>query len=277
MQQGNWVPVDKRLRGEFKYIHDRPLSKIEAAYSLQLDYDNGGSATIAGYAKQWGWSRKKVRTFLTAMGATVTYPEETTKKQNQRGQIGLQIGNRSGTDEGQIRLIDSNGLRKKGNRKGTDKGQIGNRSGNTPNNPNPNPKETTKIAKRLIDCLNKTCNGSFTYAESNLEFIRGRLNSGFTEDDCSRVLALKWKDPDFKKRFFRPKTLFRTSNFEGYLNEANAAQRKKGPMKQPKEPCSNCGRKSGDVFMGLCKACQKEEEARAKLETQARQLSKGGE
>ncbi len=137
MRGGNWVPVSKSL---VKYLpKDRAYTELEAAYSLQLDYDNDKSVTVSGSADLWGWSRKRVKNFLNRMGIKIIYPENTSEKQNQRGQIGLQIRDRSGTDKGQIRLIDSRDLRSKGNRKGTDKGQIRDRSGNTTRDPNPNP------------------------------------------------------------------------------------------------------------------------------------------
>lgn len=142
MDNGNWIPISKALciflpRG-------RIYTEIEAAYSLQLDYDQGNTITIAGLSKIWGWSRKRVRTFLERMQIEIIYPESTEKKQNQRGQIGLQIGDRSGTDRGQIRLINSNNLNDFRNRKGTDKGQIRDRSGNTTKDPNTNPNKEEK-------------------------------------------------------------------------------------------------------------------------------------
>lgn len=74
---------------------DRPFSKVEAAFSLQVDFDKGNAVTVAGYAKRWNWSRKKVTTFLEEIGVTIEYPENTAKKQNQQGQIRVQIQNRS--------------------------------------------------------------------------------------------------------------------------------------------------------------------------------------
>ena len=137
MRHGHWIPLSKAFR---HYLpKDRPYSKLEAAYSIQLDYDKSNAATISGYADLWQWSRKKVRNFLKQLSVELIYPGDTKKKQNQKGQIRVQIGDRSGTDKEQIRLIDSKDLQEQKNRKGTDKEQIRDRSGTTTRDPNPKP------------------------------------------------------------------------------------------------------------------------------------------
>ncbi|GAB6907257.1 conserved hypothetical protein [Desulfosarcina cetonica] len=137
MQNGNWVPLDKSLAMHLP--KSKPYSEIEAVFSLQVDYDEGNPATVAGYAALWSWSRKRVSNFLKSLGIELVYPEDTRKKQNQRGQIALQIRSRSGTDTEQIRLIDSKWLHDIGDRSGTDTEQIRSRSRCTTIDPNPNP------------------------------------------------------------------------------------------------------------------------------------------
>jgi len=79
----SWVPLSKGLRYLLPCtgIYD----KLQAAYCLQLDFDEGKAVTIKGYSKQWGWSRNKVRKFLRDLDAEIVYPEKTTIKQNQKG------------------------------------------------------------------------------------------------------------------------------------------------------------------------------------------------
>lgn len=126
MKDGNWVPISKHLK---QYLpRGRLYTEVEAAFSLQLDFDNGNnSISISGLSKLWGWSRKRVYTFLEKMNIEIIYQKDTTKTQNQRGQIGLQIRSRSGADKEQIRS----------------------RSGSTSIDPNPNtdpnPKNNYKI------------------------------------------------------------------------------------------------------------------------------------
>ena len=110
---------------------DRPYTKLEAMVSLTFDYDQNNHVTVAGYASLWRWSRKKVAKFIDDAKAQINYPEETGKKQNQKGQIGLQIRDRSGTDKEQMILIDNKCLPTEKNRPGTDEEQIRNRSGST--------------------------------------------------------------------------------------------------------------------------------------------------
>ena len=75
------------------------------------------------------------------------------------------------------------------------------------------------ITKRIIDHLNQVGNRNFTHSKANLEMIQARLREGHTEEACKRVIDIKWNDPDFNKKYFRPSTLFRPTKFEGYLNE----------------------------------------------------------
>jgi len=129
MKNGNWVPISKALAKELPT--DRPFSKVEAAFALQTDFDNNREVSIAGYAKQWSWSRKKVGSFFRELGISIKYANSTSIQQNQKGQIWIQIGDRSGTDREQISFINNKDLAPSGNRSGADKGQIGSRSGYT--------------------------------------------------------------------------------------------------------------------------------------------------
>lgn len=102
----SWIALDKGL---CHYVpDDRPLSIIEAMFCYSLDIDNGKEGTIQGYAKQWGWSRKKVRKFVSELGT-------------QRGHI----GNTKGTQRGHPVFFIDVGLRGEGDTKGTHRGHKG--------------------------------------------------------------------------------------------------------------------------------------------------------
>ena len=77
MKYGNWIPLSKALV-EF-LPKDRPYTKLEAAFSLQYDYDMHRTVTLRGYAILWGWSRSKVRKFLNDMGVSVAETGESTR------------------------------------------------------------------------------------------------------------------------------------------------------------------------------------------------------
>jgi len=129
MKHGNWVPISKAF---VKHLPlKRPFTELEAAFSLQVDYDNDKRVTVAGYASLWRWSRGKVMRFMDAMGIIIEYPENTRKKQNQNGQIMIQITDRSRAESGQIRMINNKDLEAQADRKRTDKGQIKDRSRST--------------------------------------------------------------------------------------------------------------------------------------------------
>ena len=121
MKDGNWISLDKNLAKNFP---DREFSIIEAAFSLTMDYDNNRPVTAAGYAKLWRWSRTKVNSFLARMKVEIIYPENTGKKQNQKGQIKRQIEDRSKTDREQIRMVDTKCFNGIEDRSRTDQEQI---------------------------------------------------------------------------------------------------------------------------------------------------------
>jgi hypothetical protein len=137
MKSGGWVPLDKTLVKDLP--KDRPYTKVEAIFSIQVDYDNNKSATISGYADLWGWTRRRVRNLLKELGVQIIYPEDTRKKQNQSGQIAIQITDRSERKSGQIRLINSKGLQTKADRSERKSGQKKDRSRPTTIYPNPDP------------------------------------------------------------------------------------------------------------------------------------------
>lgn len=140
MKHGNWLPIDKNA---LRYLpRDRAFTELEALVSLQADYDQESDISVAGYAAMWKWSRGKVTRFLGRLGVVVNYPCNTQKKQNQRGQIVIQMASKSEVKREQIRLIDSKGLDSSANRSKDKVEQITDRSQSTTKEPNPKPKKT---------------------------------------------------------------------------------------------------------------------------------------
>lgn len=120
-KQGNWVPMNKALS---RYLpQDRQYTPLEAMFSVTCDYDNGNTATVSGYAALWRWSRNKVERFLERSGVVLRYPDDTSHRQNQRGQITMQIPSRYRADDEQILAIDSRWLRSESGRQRADVGQ----------------------------------------------------------------------------------------------------------------------------------------------------------
>ena len=119
MKKGYWIPISK---GFLKALpHDRAYTELEAAYSLQIDFDKNQDVTVTGYCNLWRWSKSKVYSFLDRMNVKISYPEDTAKKRNQNGQItvntaDLRQSNKSlktdlkQSNNGLIRLIDNNSL-----------------------------------------------------------------------------------------------------------------------------------------------------------------------
>jgi len=199
MKDGNWVPLDKNLKKGLP--KDRAYTELEAAFSLTCDYDSQKTATVAGYAKLWGWSRTKVKTFLINMKIDIVYPENTGKKQNQKGQIKRQIQCRYSADTGQIRLVDSKGLQVSKNRYSADREQIESRSKSTTINPkdNPNPKPDKK-KKKYLETSNEFRVAEFLY--HNILKFKSDFNKPNLQkwaDDARKMLDPKLGNRDLEK------------------------------------------------------------------------------
>lgn len=129
--RGGWIPLCKALVSELPHRETRPFTKLEAMFSITVDVDNGAQVTVSGYASLWRWSEGKVRRFLDEIGATIKYPENTSKRQNQRGEIVMVMSERKRRDSGEIRLIDFKGLHETTEGKRRDNGEKTERSQRT--------------------------------------------------------------------------------------------------------------------------------------------------
>ena len=220
MKRGGWIPLCKGLACYLP--KGRAYTRFEAAFSLQLDYDQGNYVTVAGYSELWGWSRKKVRGFFELMGIAIAYTEDTRKKQNQKGQIRIQIRDRSGKEKKQIRLIDSKLLCDKRNRSKSKKGQIRDRSGTTTIDPNPDPKDYVPF-REIISHLNESIGSAYRPTTKRTQrHISARWAEGYRLEDFKSVIDYKapiWGADSKMREYLRPETLFGTK-FEGYLQAA---------------------------------------------------------
>lgn len=77
MKDGNWVPIAKGFVCSLP--KDRAFSRVEAIFSLQVDYDCARGATVLGLSKRWMWKRKKVRGFLQEIGISIEKEEPTSR------------------------------------------------------------------------------------------------------------------------------------------------------------------------------------------------------
>jgi hypothetical protein len=111
-----WVPMAKDAAKLLPI--DQPFTEVEALFSLQLDHNNGNSVTVLGYAKRWGWTRDRVRTFLGKCGLGIKYPHNTRQIQKQVGQLTTPTD--PSTETPQIMFIDFNMLKSESHRKPTD-------------------------------------------------------------------------------------------------------------------------------------------------------------
>lgn len=63
------------IRGQLdKFLpSDRKFTELEAAFSVFREWEDDLPATISGYAKSWGWSRRQVRNLLKTAGFEIVY------------------------------------------------------------------------------------------------------------------------------------------------------------------------------------------------------------
>jgi hypothetical protein len=136
MKDGNWIPVSKGLTKCLP--KDRPYTSLEAAFSLQFDYDANKPVTIAGYSSLWQWSRGRVKRFMDMIGITIVYPKDTKKHRNQNGHIMIHKTDISTEKNEHIRLVDTKGSRGRKDISGEKKGQKKDRYRYTTSNTNTN-------------------------------------------------------------------------------------------------------------------------------------------
>lgn len=85
--------------------------------------------------------------------------------------------------------------------------------------------QTEKDIQTIVDYLNAKTQSKYS-AKTNetRKSITARLKDGYTIDDFKAVIDSKvkeWFNDAEMRKYLRPSTLFRPSNFESYLNEAN--------------------------------------------------------
>lgn len=104
----------------------------------------------------------------------------------------------------------------------------------TNNNDNNEDKEPPVDYAALINYLNEKSGRAFHNTEANRKLIKARLNDGFTKKDFQKVIAYKsaeWKDNADMSKYLRPNTLFASTHFDDYLNEANTYIASQGKTK----------------------------------------------
>ncbi len=85
MIYGNWVAIRKVFAKHLP--DDRPYTKLEAVFSVSLDFDSGNPASYSGYSKLWKWSRNKVKKFMDDLGISILKPETPEEIGLQKGKL----------------------------------------------------------------------------------------------------------------------------------------------------------------------------------------------
>lgn len=75
----------------------------------------------------------------------------------------------------------------------------------------------------VLEYLKQVTGTNFRPIKSNLTLISTLFKSGYTQEEIIEVIQLKtvqWKNNPVMAPYLRPSTLFKLSNFDNYINEA---------------------------------------------------------
>ena len=106
------------------------------------------------------------------------------------------------------------------------------------NNNNNNKEKASKDDipyQEIIDYLNEKTGKRFKAVDSNKKLIRARWREKYTLEDFKKVIDVKvekWLGNDMEE-YLRPKTLFASSHFDDYLNEAEKKFKKQEGISNP--------------------------------------------
>lgn len=88
----------------------------------------------------------------------------------------------------------------------------------------------SELAGKVLTALNTICFRSFRPSKSSLQHINARIKEKYTYEDFVAVIKHRqelWGNSSKMEEFLRPKTLFNSENFDGYLQAAKNADKPK--------------------------------------------------
>lgn len=92
----------------------------------------------------------------------------------------------------------------------------------------------SELAIKVLTALNTICFTGFRPGKTTLSFINARIKEKYTYEDFVAVITHRkelWANNPKMQEFLRPKTLFNSENFDGYLQAAkNALKPKTDPL-----------------------------------------------
>jgi hypothetical protein len=151
-------------------------------------------------ATRWGWTRRRVASFLARSGVEIAYSGPVNAPQKS-GQVVMQVADNLRTSSGQVIIIDSKGLRGEADNLRTSSGRVADKLRLTIKNPNPNPnpKRNKNIVKNQ-KIFNGDVEDIFIFWKENMNHPRAQLdkrriktieaalNSGYAVDDIKAAV-----------------------------------------------------------------------------------------
>ncbi len=194
--------IDGHAKGVTKVAIDSVVGHkgfADAMLSSQVGWlndDGSGNLFFSNFDRHNGKGAKKRS--LDARRAVLHRKNIAQESRNERDGVTTKKPTRSEKDKREIREVNNTSMKK---------------------NSNFHP-DTDSV----IDYLNQKTNGKFKKSNASRDPISGRLNDGYTKNDCFLVIdykASEWLHNIKMAEFLRPITLFAPTKFPGYLTAAS--------------------------------------------------------
>ena len=222
-----WVKLHRELQNHYLW-EDKPFSKGQAWVDLILlaNYEDRkfplGNQLIEAkrgevitselkLMQRWGWSKSKVRSFLTLL-----QNEEMIVKKTDHKKTTLILTNYCVWQDSQTMNEPQKNHKKTAKKPQKD------------TNKKLRSKEVKNNIKDIVEYMNSVLGTKYkANSKTTISHISARLDEGFVLEDFKKVIDLKfskWGNDIKMAAYLRPQTLFGTK-FESYLNEAGKEER----------------------------------------------------
>lgn len=213
MNDSGWIKLHRKIRASDLWPVTRPYSELEAWLDLLLTVDYSGEeigtcrVTIRELAKRWNWQKDKVHRFLK----TLTVRQQMRQKRDKNETL-LAVENWDLYQQCETKVRQ-------------------NRDAKRDKNPVSSYIKIKEDLKKIysvdvddiINHLNAVAGTSYQpETKETYSLILARAKEGYTNDNFITVIdkkAQEWKGDPKMGKYLRPKTLFASDKFEGYLNQ----------------------------------------------------------
>lgn len=243
-----WISLHRQVQKHWLW-EDKPFSKGQAWIDILMLVNHEDKKTLMDgklievkrgehitsepkLAERWGWSRTKVRNFLKMLS-----------------QDGMIENNKEGRKRTRLKVLRYSVYQEPKNKPETKEEQEKDKSKTTEeqvkdinnNDNNVNNENKKNIYVEIIDLLNQKAGTNYKHTtKKTRDYIKARLNEGFTYDDFEKVIhycCTEWKGKTFSNgqlgdSYLQPSTLF-NNKFDERLNKAKLWEQQTQQVNEP--------------------------------------------